>query len=259
MKSSIEKVIDDAVREFEKNEDISTRWKKPLVAYADAADPMFKILKEVAAPDHLEPTDINPEGRSVITYFLPFEDWIIASNTGGTECSSEWATAYVETNKLIAEINDRLIKYLGEAGWRTEKLPKELNMNYETLTSVWSNRHVSYIAGLGTFGINNMLITENGCCGRLGNVVTSMELESTKRPDSEYCLYKLDGSCEVCVDNCMVNALGEEFDRFGCNEVLKVNAERFIDLGQAQCCGKCLTGLPCSTINPATKYDKIPS
>lgn len=250
MKSSIEKVICDAVKEFEKHEDISTRWKKPLVAYADAADPLFKILKHVAATDHYEPFDINPAAKSVITYFLPFEDWVVESNTGGTDCSREWAMAYIETNKLITEINDGLIRFLTDLGWRTEKLPKELNINRDTLKSVWSNRHVSYIAGLGTFGINNMLITENGCCGRLGNVVTSLQIEPTKRPDHEYCLKKLDGSCGICVDNCMVGALDDGFDRFGCNEVLKMNATRFGDLGEAQCCGKCLTGLPCSTGNP---------
>lgn len=250
MKLSIEKVIDDTVREYEKHEAISTRWKKPLVAYADAADPLFKILKQVAAPDHYEPIDINSDAKSVITYFLPFEDSVVESNTRGTECSREWAMAYIETNKLIAEINDRLIRLLNDSGWRTEKLPKELNMNRDTLKSVWSNRHVSYIAGLGTFGINNMLITENGCCGRLGNVVTSLQIEPTKRPDREYCLKKLDGSCGLCVDKCMVGALDVGFDRFGCNEVLKVNATGFRDLGEAQCCGKCLTGLPCSTRNP---------
>jgi len=250
MKSDIEKVICDAVREFEKHVDISTRWKKPLVAYADASDPMFKILKQVADPDHYEPFDINPDAKSVITYFLPFEDWVVESNTGGTECSREWALAYIETNNLISAINDRLILFLNDSGWRTEKLPKEQNMNHDTLKSVWSNRHVSYIAGLGTFGINNMLITENGCCGRLGNVVTSLPLEPTKRPDHEYCLKKLDGSCGICVDNCMVGALDNGFDRFGCNEVLTVNGARFRGLGEAKCCGKCLTGLPCSIIKP---------
>lgn len=253
MKSDIEKVIHDAVREFNKNEDISTRWKKPLVAYADAADPMFKMLKQVADPDHYEPFDIDPDAKSVIAYFLPFEDWVVDSNAGGTECSREWAMAYIETNILISEINDRLIRFLNDSGWRTGKLPKELNMNYDTLKSVWSNRHVAYIAGLGTFGINNMLITENGCCGRLGNVVTSLHLDPTKRPDREYCLKKLDDSCGICVDNCMVGALDNGFDRFGCNEVLKVNATGFGELGEAKCCGKCLTGLPCSTIKPVAQ------
>lgn len=250
MKSSVEKVIDDAIREFEKHEDTSTRWKKPLVGYADAADPLFRVLKQVAAPDHYEPFDINPYAKSVITYFLPFEDWVVESNKGGTDCSKEWAMAYVETNKLIAEINDCLIRFLNDSGWKTEKLPMELNMNRDTLKSVWSNRHVSYIAGLGTFGINNMLITENGCCGRLGNVVTSFQFDPTQRPDYEYCLKKLDGSCGVCVENCMVDALDDGFDRFRCYEVLKVNAIGFRELGEAQCCGKCLTGLPCSTRNP---------
>ena len=253
MKDKIEKEIELVIRDFEKIPGISTRWKKPVTAYASAHDPLFLMLREVAVAEHLQPTDINPVGESVITYFLPFEDWIVKSNQIGPESSYEWARAYVETNKLIQTINDHLIAYLSELGFRTVKLPMELNMDHERLVSVWSNRHVSYIAGLGTFGINNMLITESGCCGRLGNVITSLELEPTSRPDGEYCLYKVDKSCGICVDNCIVDALGnKEFDRFGCNEVLKKNAERFIDLGSASCCGKCLVGLPCSATNPVS-------
>lgn len=33
--------------------------------------------------------------------------------------------------------------------------------------SEWSHRHAAYIAGLGIFGINNMLITNKGCVGRI--------------------------------------------------------------------------------------------
>jgi epoxyqueuosine reductase QueG len=253
MKDKIEKEIELIIRDFEKMPEISTRWKKPVIAYASAQDPLFLKLREVAVAEHLQPADINPEGRTVITYFLPFEDWIVKSNQIGQENSYEWARAYVETNKLIQIINDHLITYLGELGFKTMKLPIELNMDHERLVSVWSNRHVGFIAGLGTFGINNMLITESGCCGRLGNVVTNLELEPTPRPHGEYCLCKVDSSCGICVDNCIVDALGDKvFDRFGCNEVLKKNAERFKDLGNASCCGKCLVGLPCSTTNPVS-------
>ena len=51
----------------------------------------------------------------------------------------------------------------------------------KNLISDWSHRHVAVIAGLGKFGLNNMLITDNGCCGRVGSFITDLKIEPTKR------------------------------------------------------------------------------
>jgi len=251
MKDKISNEIQRFVADFEKRDGIKSRWKTPLVGFASTMDPMFDMLKEVAVPEHLHPRDILADCKTLIAYFLPFQDWIPESNIGKLESSEEWARAYVETNILIGEINDFLIGWLTGMGHETKKLNPSLNMDYENLVSVWSNRHVAYVAGLGTFGMNNMLITENGCCGRLGNVVTSLELEADKRTGKENCLYKYDGSCTACIDNCVNDSLNlDEFDRFKCYEMLLANGEKYEYLGDASVCGKCLVGLPCSTENP---------
>jgi epoxyqueuosine reductase QueG len=251
MKDRIAKEIRNYVAAFERKDGILSRWKTPLVGFASAEDPKFHILKEVAVPEHLHPKDILEGGKTVIAYFLPFQDWIPQSNIGKVESSEEWARAYVETNILMGEINDHLIAWLEGLGHETSKLPSSLNMDYENLVSVWSNRHVAYVAGLGTFGMNNMLITEKGCCGRLGNVVTSLELEPDQRGHRENCLYKYDGSCRVCIDGCINDALHlDGFDRFKCYEMLVHNGEKYEYLGDASVCGKCLVDLPCSSRNP---------
>jgi len=200
----------------------------------------------------LLPEDILEGANSAITYFLPFVESIPTSNNVGRNSSVEWAKAYIETNKLIASLNDYLIKAIKEMGYMAAKLEPSLNMDYEKLTSVWSNRHVAYVAGLGRFGLNNMLITENGCCGRLGNIVTNIELKPTKRPENEYCLYKYDGSCKICVDRCVNDALFiDDFNRHKCFEICEENHEIHNSLGgEAQVCGKCLVDLPCSFTNP---------
>ena len=61
--------------------------------------------------------------------------------------------------------------------------------------SDWSHKHVAYIAGIGSFGHHHMLITNKGCCGRLGSVVTDAVIAPTSRVDRERCLFKFDGSC----------------------------------------------------------------
>ncbi|MDR7856502.1 hypothetical protein [Tissierella sp.] len=248
MEKTIEKIISDYVNKYMENPEVKTKWKKPLIAFADAGDPLFHKLREVANPEHFFPRDILDGAKTVITYFLPFDESIPNSNIEGRNSSKEWARAYIETNKLIGSLNDYLIESIEEMDYKAAKLNPALNMDYEKLISLWSNRHVAYIAGLGTFGLNNMLITKSGCCGRLGNVVTNMKIEATQRPDREYCLYKYDGSCGYCVDRCVNDALfKDKFDRFKCFDMCLENDNIHNELGgEAQVCGKCLTIVPCS-------------
>lgn len=252
MEKIIENLIIDYVNKYMENPKVKTKWKKPLVAFANARDPLFDKLKEVANPDHLMPEDILEGSNTVITYFLPFIESIPISNINGRTSSMEWAMAYIETNNMIGSLNDYIIESIKEMGYKADKLNPAMNMDYEKLISVWSNRHVAYIAGLGTFGLNNMLITRSGCCGRLGNVVTNMELKATKRPDREYCLFKHNGSCAYCADKCVNDALfRDRFDRFKCFQMCKKNDSIHDGLGgEAQVCGKCLTVVPCSFDNP---------
>lgn len=252
---SIEQSILDEIKrtinEFESREDITSRWKEPILGFADVYDPMFNILKEVAFKEHIGPTEILGNAKTVVAYFLPFEEWISKSNINDKLSSKEWAKAYIETNTLISEINDNLIIWFKKKGYDAAKLPLEKNMDYKELKSIWSNRHVAYIAGVGKFGLNNMLITQKGCCGRLGNIVASIKIEATKRSEQENCLYKHDKSCAICADRCINEALFiDKFDRFKCFSMCQENEKFYSEIGKAQICGKCLVGLPCSSKNP---------
>ncbi len=251
IKNSILAQIKRTILNFENKKGISTRWKEPILGFADSSDPIFEQLKEVAFEEHLTPYDILDSAKTVVAYFLPFEDFVWESNIDRRTASIEWANAYVETNILIGQVNDDLIEWFKANGYKAAKLPPEKNMDYENLKSVWSNRHVAYIAGVGKFGLNNMLITEKGCCGRLGNVVTSLKIEPTQRTEKENCLFKYGNSCKICVDRCVNDALFiDNFDRFKCYEMCLENKDIYRDLGDASICGKCLVGLPCSSKNP---------
>lgn len=251
MKERIENIIREFIFSYQNNEDITTRWKEPIIAYAYAEDPMFHKLKEVVSETHLLPHDLLDDAETVVAYFLPFEEYIPNSNIKDRYSSKEWAIAYIETNNIIAEINKYLTEKLGELGYRTEIVPATHNFNTEKLMSDWSHRHIGFVAGLGKFGLNNMLITEKGCCGRIGTVVTNMKIEPTTRKDKENCLYKNNGSCKKCVDRCVNDALKlSDFNRHLCYEMCLTNEETYKELGLADVCGKCLVDLPCSFKDP---------
>ena len=246
--------ICDAVEEANAGHGGEDIWKKPLVSFIDAGDPALQSLKLSVSVNHLMPRDILPGAKSVVCYFIPFTERIITSNISGERASPEWARAYIETNALISRIGDTLETVLARSGFSVGKIPATHNFDPEVLISDWSHRHLAAIAGLGSFGLNNMLITGEGCCGRFGSMVTDCPLEAVKKTVGEKCLYKIDGSCGACVTRCVGGAYPEGgFDRFACYRACLENAEFHRDIGYADVCGKCLVGLPCSAKDPSAR------
>jgi epoxyqueuosine reductase QueG len=254
LKDSVEQELSRTISAYISGKSITGMWREPLIGYASAADPLFQQLKHLAHPGHLLPTDLLKGARSVIAFFLPFEKAVGRSNDGSRQASREWAAAYDRTNELIGLINQDLANLLDKQGFRTATVQATHNFDHQTLVSAWSHRHAAYIAGLGTFGLNRLLITEQGCCGRLGSLVTDLELAPTPRPGYEFCLHRKDGSCNKCIEKCVAHALGlDTFDRESCYRILLENEERLQLPGNADVCGKCSCGLPCSFTNPVKK------
>ncbi len=251
MEEIIKKLIKEFVNEYPKQHNIKTQWGEPIVKFSSAQDDLYLKLKEVVSPTHALPTDFLPEAKAVIAYFIPFDESIVKSNIHGKHSSKEWAIAYIETNKLISNLNIHINNQLEKLGFKSTIIPATHNFDEEVLISDWSHRHVAYISGLGKFGLNNMLITDKGCCGRIGSIITNLEIEPSKRGEGEHCLYKTKGICKVCVKSCVNSALKtNSFDRHKCYEMLLENDSIYSDLSLVDACGKCCVGLPCSTKNP---------
>ncbi|HOO90129.1 MAG TPA: hypothetical protein PLA74_04830 [Syntrophales bacterium] len=230
-------------------------WEIPLIGFVSAARPEFNDLKKIVSENHLVPRDILPGAKSVICYFIPFHSSVVESNRDGDKASMEWARAYIATNELIAHIGDVIESLMGKDGFQVGKIPATHNFDKAALISNWSHRHVAYIAGLGTFGINNMFITDRGCCGRLGSIVTDYEFEYPAFVDrEERCLFKRDGSCGICQNRCEKEVYKNgTFNRASCYETCLENADYYRDIGLADVCGKCCVGLPCSMTDPTKK------
>lgn len=251
MKDRLETTIRDFIRNYSGIKDVQTKWKEPLIAYADAEDSMFYDLKEIVSPSHALPNDLLPEAKTVVAYFIPFDDDVVKSNIEGKECSKKWGQAYIETNKLILDLNTYINGELEKLGYKSNIIPATHNFDEIKLISDWSHRHAAFIAGLGSFGINNMLITDRGTCGRVGTFITDLKIEPTKRKNIENCLYKRSNICKKCIDRCVNDALKvDSFDRHKCYEMCLYNDKFHSDMGLVDVCGKCLVGVPCATSNP---------
>ncbi len=200
-------------------------WRKPLAAFA-VADDRFRILPEIAAPDHALPEELLPGGRTVIVFFVPFNKALAKENHNGARPCRNWGLAYQATNTLINRLCEHLQQFLEGRGYACALVPATHNFDHEKLMARWSHKHLGYIAGLGRFGVNAQFITPSGCAGRLGSLVTAADLgDSPLVQEKELCLYKNGQNCLMCVKRCPVEALSPEtgIDRKKCWERLKEN------------------------------------
>lgn len=226
----------------------TTEYREPLVGFAVADDPRFPDLRRIAEPTHLLPQDLLPGARSVVSFFLPFAQWVVKANAQQKEkVAQEWVKAYIETNALISHITAYLIDHLAERGIRAAAEPPTHNFDPVTLISRWSHKSVAVIAGLGSFGLQHMVITDSGCAGRFGSLVIDADLPISSVKNKERCLYFHNGSCKACVLRCPVNVLNEDgsIDKHRCYQHLLRTAKTYQHLGVADVCGKCAIG-PCS-------------
>jgi epoxyqueuosine reductase QueG len=246
-------LIELVVRSVAESEDREL-FRKPLVGFSAADDPLYMQLKEIVGSEHLSPQDILPATKTVLSFFIPFSKGVVLSNRKQQSVSTLWAESYLKANSLIGGISEELISYLEGKGIAASSVKATHNFDEKTLKSGWSHRSAAYIAGLGKFGVNRMLITQVGSAGRYGTVFISHQIPADTRPEKEYCIYYKKSSCLVCVNSCPVNALKcDSFDRFKCYDRLLENSQQFSALGHCDVCGKCAAAGPCAIIDNEEK------
>ncbi|MGE5543288.1 MAG: epoxyqueuosine reductase [Bacillota bacterium] len=263
-------IIEDTVRNMAREHAGRTAYLEPLFGYARADDPAWKELRERHVPGHLLPSDILPGARSVACLFLPFEREVVAANARAEVCADEWATAYVETNNLLASMCSEIQARLEPAGVRASwELPTH-NFDPVLLRAKWSHKSVAVIAGIGAIGLHQMLITRSGCAGRVSSITVDVDLTSdlgrlaaqrgealcsaadlsSEGHRARYCGFFAGKRCTVCMRRCPVSAISENgIDKAACyrhlNEVMAYFAGKGWPAGEADVCGKCVTG-PCA-------------
>ena len=258
-KESVRELVSAFVREYAGNHGDEALWREPLVGFAAAGSPYIRNLPEIVTPDHRLPEDFLPGAEAVISYFIPFTEALGHTNRsdgpGAGEpvpgqsddepyASRAWADAYAETNRMMEALDEMLVSRLRDAGYHGA-VPHDIGLDPKTIMSPWSQRHIAYAAGLGTFGLNNLLITEQGCCGRFHSVVTDAPFPEDPVLTEERCLFRRNGSCGVCAKRCFSGALTTAgFDRKRCYKVTVRNAARYG--ADKDVCGKCNVDLPCS-------------
>ncbi len=237
-------------------------YEEPLIGFATASDPMYEELRaeSVIGPHHKMPADWLDGAKSVISYFLPFTKEIVESNSVEGPPSGEWYLARYWGEEFNIAMRDHLVKAIVDGGTGANgAVAPVISEGYlqELWSSNWSERHTAFIAGMGTFCLSYALISEKGCAGRYGSVITNIELVPTPRTAKglmENCLDDRDGVCDVCIERCPAGAIShEKKDHNRCmmyiiENVVGVYPEKYGVYTSG--CGKCQTSTPCDRVNP---------
>jgi epoxyqueuosine reductase QueG len=235
-------------------------WEAPVVGIAAASDALFATLKQpgVVGPIHEDAEYWLHGAKSVVSFFLPFSRAVKKSYSKRSRLPSlEWVSGRQNGEVFVNVARRALGQYLQSQGGRT--VVPNLDLRYQAidLIPMWSERHVAFIAGIGTFGIHAGLLTEKGAAGRIGSVVTDLVLEPTPRPYTgvyDYCPMVTDGTCGACIQTCPVGAVGKTGKD---HAICLTNGQDHIRPAYEgwgyHSCGHCQNNLPCSNGIPARR------
>lgn len=237
----------------------------PLIGIGSADDPLFLDYKkpEAVGSWHRSPKEWLPEAKTVVSLFFPISEEARQSNrTKPKTPSLEWLYCRIEGNEFLRAYIAGLRDALTEEGYPAcapaldGQFQAFMNQrpdigaadvyDSEVYGSMWSERHVAYLCGLGTFGLSKGIITRKGMAGRFASLVTALELQADVRPYKglyDYCI-----RCGKCIERCPVHAISQEGkEHKPCHEwLLHVKKENAPRLG----CGKCQTAVPCESRIP---------
>ena len=239
-------------------------YEAPLVGFAAADDPGFLALKETneaIGPHFMLPDFWLPGAKTVLSLFFPFTARVKESNRDGEKPSLEWYQARIEGHRFVAAACEYIKEILAADGFAAiipsqdsrfaSSSPKKAIEGFpETLgqfTCNWSERHVAYVCGLGTFGLSRGLLTAKGVAGRIGSVVTDLSLPATpKTYDEPFAHCTL---CGACAANCpaaaidMEKGIAKAKDNPLCSDFLGTTRLPTGHYG----CGKCQVLVPCES------------
>ena len=239
-------------------------YEAPILGFGAVDDEIYQGYKsdDVIGSHFLEPTEWLPSAKTVISIFYPYTEKIKRANSlDKTWPASEWLHGRYEGQQFIVLALENLVVTITKAGFET--IAPSLDKRYHTgshkdkdwkkdndsrFTSNWSERHVAYACGLGTFGLSKGLITKRGMAGRFGSVVTQLDLPKDARSYKD--VYEYCTMCGACKSRCPVGAISapEGKQLALCSSFLDKVGERN---NPRYGCGKCQVGVPCTSEIPA--------
>ncbi len=211
----------------------------PLVGFAPADrwnDPPF----EPWVPEAFRPASVFPGTKTVIVIGFPVSLPIV-----DTAPSIWYHELYRTVNAELDSCGYRIATFLTEKGYPSVWVPRDgygsIGVLKEKPIAFFSHRHAAYCAGLGNFGLNNMLLTpQYGPRVRFTSILTTAEFPTDWVLEEPLCT-----RCQRCVKVCPVSAVQkggyprELTDKTACATRSEELLQRFLSP-----CGCCIKVCP---------------
>jgi epoxyqueuosine reductase QueG len=210
----------------------------PAFGVAKGDDPIFLKFKEVVGPGHLTPAQMwvqsglpDTQGLAarlrIVSIIFPYVDRIREESKTAEEMPAEiYCVGRNFANAFMDEVLEKAVAYFQERGFRATSGMRspafQIIVDEEPLKiySTWSERHMAFAAGLGTFSLHEGFISEIGCNIRITSVITDAPLAVTERKSDDpraNCLFYATGKCQKCARRCPGDAITQEgHDKLKC-------------------------------------------
>ena len=186
------------------------------------------------------PTSVMQGSRTAVVMGMPLPYATLA-----TAPSIAYSQMYKNVNSMLDIAAHRMAVELMARGFQSMPIPRDgyhgINGLRDSPDAFFSHRHAAYLAGMGTFGTNNVIITpRNGPRIRWVTVLTDAVIEGGGPMKDDVCIH-----CNRCVKACPVDALvpGNYPDvitrKTGCIDRAEILARQGISP-----CGLCIAACP---------------
>lgn len=175
------------------------RWEEPPNELPNLLSPWI--------PENFWPHSIYPEAKTVIVIGLPVSLPIVE-----TAPSIYYYELYKTVNSALDIKAYEIANFLIEKGYGAVYLPRDaygdIKILVENPFAFFSHKHAAYLAGLGSIGQNNVLLTpEYGPRIRFTSIFTTAKIKSGPVKNEDLCT-----RCLLCVKNCPVGAIPQKGD-----------------------------------------------
>jgi ferredoxin len=270
----------------------------PLIGVARGDDPIFERYKKLVGPEHMTPAEMwvksgLPEAADLasrlrtLAIIFPYVDLIREESKEIEGMPAEiYSVGRNYANAFLEEVMKRTVEFFEGQG--SHAAAGSLCSAFQVITkgdpitfySTWSERHMAFAAGLGTFSLHEGFISEVGTNIRIASVTTDAPLEVTPRTSDEpyaNCLHYAKDTCRKCVERCPADAITAEggHDKLKCwtygrvvekemterigTSLLKPHYRNVNDTDTYSYpvgCAFCQFGVPCTARNPISSARK---
>ncbi|MGP3667465.1 MAG: 4Fe-4S dicluster domain-containing protein [Candidatus Bathyarchaeota archaeon] len=195
------------------------------------------------APDNHKPENFLPDVKSLISIGLKLNVSVVK---GLPKTRREYRMVYDNVNFRLNTLACDVSCLLESKGYKAIPFPASRPYDEKNIYGDISHKHIAVAAGLGRFGLNNLVLTPDyGPYVRFTTVITNAPLKPDPLLLEDICNWR---NCLNCVKVCPVNALenpqynpveGWRMDKDRCRHYLFVVLS---DSGEV--CGLCIKACP---------------